>query len=94
MIVVVADTSPLNYLIQIHCEPILPALYDRGFVPAAVVQELDHPRAASAVSAWLKRVPRGLVNVDRALTDLQATDFRCTPRVIEAVRRRAGLSTY
>jgi hypothetical protein len=56
VIVVVADTSPLNYLIQIHSEHILPTLYTRVFVPAAVVEELDHPRTVSAVRAWLAQV--------------------------------------
>lgn len=36
MIVVVADTSPLNYLIQINCDHVLPSLYERVFVPSAV----------------------------------------------------------
>jgi uncharacterized protein len=40
MIVVVADTSPLNYLIQIHCQDLLPALYERVLVPPAVITEL------------------------------------------------------
>ena len=61
MIVVVADTSPLNYLVQIHCEHVLPTLYERVLVPAAVVQELDHPGAVVAVRAWLSRVPSWLV---------------------------------
>ena len=66
MIVVVADTSPLNYLIQIHCEHILPALYTRVFVPTAVVEELDHPRTVSAVREWLAQVPSWLVVRDVA----------------------------
>ena len=57
MIVVVADTSPLNYLIQIHCEHLLPALYERVLVPAAVMAELDHPATPAAVRAWLAHVP-------------------------------------
>ncbi len=61
MIVVVADTSPLNYLIQIDCDDLLPALYERVFVPSAVVEELGHPRAVAAVRAWLTRVPPWLV---------------------------------
>ena len=61
MIVVVADTSPLNYLIQINCDHILPTLYERVLVPSAVVEELSHPRAVAAVSAWLTRVPSWLV---------------------------------
>ena len=40
MIVVVADTSPLNYLVQINREHILPALYTRVFVPTAVLEEV------------------------------------------------------
>lgn len=159
MIVVVADTSPLNYLIQIHCEHILPALYVRVFVPTAVVQELDHPRTVPAVRDWLAHMPswlvvrdvafeadpelarldpgerqaiqlakqehadlllmdeklgvriareqglavtgtlgvlmqatrRGLVEIERALAELHATDFRCSARVMEEVRRQAKL---
>jgi predicted nucleic acid-binding protein len=51
VIVVVADTSPLNYLIQIHGDHVLPALYARVFVPEAVVDELRHPHAVAAVRA-------------------------------------------
>jgi predicted nucleic acid-binding protein len=156
VIVVVADTSPLNDLIQINCDHILPALYERVFVPSAVFEELGHPRAVAAVRAWLTRLPswlvveqvaearlarldpgerlaiqlaqrehadlllmdetlgvriareqglavtgtlgvlpqagsRGSVDMERALADLQATDFRCSRRVMEEVRRRAKL---
>jgi predicted nucleic acid-binding protein len=68
VIVVVADTSPLNYLIQINCDHVLPALYERVFVPSAVVEELSHPRAIAAVRAWLTRVPSWLLvqQVDEA----------------------------
>ena len=61
MIVVVADTSPLNYLIRINCDHVLPVLYERVYVPAAVVEELGHPRAVAAVRAWLARTPSWLV---------------------------------
>lgn len=57
MIVVVADTSPLNYLIQIDCQELLPALYERVFVPAAVVKELDHPGTPPAVRRWVRQIP-------------------------------------
>lgn len=60
MIVVVADTSPLNYLIQIDCDSVLPALYERVLVPSAVLEELRHPRAVAAVRAWLTRLPSWL----------------------------------
>ena len=37
----------------------------------------------------LHAASRGLVDLERALTELQATDFRCSPRVLDDVRRRA-----
>ena len=38
--IVVADTSPLNYLIQIQCEHVLPRLYRVVVVPLGVIAEL------------------------------------------------------
>ena len=85
MIVVVADTSPLNYLIQIHCEHILPALYIRVIVPAAVVEELDHPRTVPAVRAWLARVPSWLVVRDIA-SDADPALARLDPGERQAIQ--------
>jgi predicted nucleic acid-binding protein len=61
MIVVVADTSPLNYLVQIHCQDLLPALYERVLVPPAVIAELDHPATPAAVRTWLAHRPEWIV---------------------------------
>ncbi len=55
--IVVADTSPLNYLIQIACESLLPALYQSILIPAAVVAELEDPSAPAPVKQWMSRVP-------------------------------------
>jgi len=55
--IVVADTSPLNYLIQIDCEDLLPKLFGRILIPAGVMLELSHASAPAAVKAWLNRVP-------------------------------------
>ena len=130
-------------------------------MPAAVVEELNHPSSVTAVRAWLTRLPswlvvepfveaadvrlarldpgerhamqlakrehadllimderlgvriareegravtgtlgvllqaarRHLVDVEKVLADLQNTDFRCSHRVMEEVRRRAKAST-
>jgi predicted nucleic acid-binding protein len=51
--IVVADTSPLNYLLQVGCESVLPALYKCIVVPSAVLAELYHPGTPSLVSGWL-----------------------------------------
>ncbi len=55
--IVVADTSPLNYLVQIDCDHILPRLFGRILVPAGVMQELGHAGAPAKVKAWLTQVP-------------------------------------
>jgi predicted nucleic acid-binding protein len=55
--IVVADTSPLNYLLQINSESVLPALYKRIIVPSAVLAELSHPDTPAVVSVWLLHLP-------------------------------------
>jgi predicted nucleic acid-binding protein len=55
--IVVADTSPLNYLIQIDCDSLLPQLYGRIVVPSGVMQEMGHAGAPAVVREWLTRVP-------------------------------------
>ena len=55
--IVVADSSPLNYLIQIQSDSLLRELYKRVFVPTAVIEELRHPRAPVAIASWLQRIP-------------------------------------
>lgn len=60
MIVVVADTSPLNYLVQIDSQELLAALYEHVLVPPAVMSELHHPRTPPAVRAWLEHLPAWL----------------------------------
>jgi len=51
--IVVADTSPLNYLIQIDCDVLLPEIYGHIVVPSGVMQELSHAGAPAAVRVWL-----------------------------------------
>ena len=55
--IVVADTAPLNYLIQIDCDGLLPKLYGRIVVPASVMKELGHAAAPVPVRRWLAQVP-------------------------------------
>ena len=56
--IVVADTSPLNYLVRLAKDEILHELYDRVIVPTAVLNELKHPDAPGAVSVWASHPPR------------------------------------
>jgi predicted nucleic acid-binding protein len=54
---VVADTTPLNYLILIDHIDILAPLYGRVIIPQAVAAELRHPRAPARVRAWVAAPP-------------------------------------
>lgn len=55
--IVVADASPLNYLIQIECDTLLRELFGKVLVPTAVIEELRHPATPPAVASWLSHVP-------------------------------------
>lgn len=55
--VVVADTTPLNYLIIIGRVEILASLFGEVLIPEAVLDELRHPNAPAAVSQWLSELP-------------------------------------
>ena len=55
MILIVADTGPINYLIQIGHIDLLAALVDTTVLPASVAVELRHARAPDAVRAWGRR---------------------------------------
>jgi predicted nucleic acid-binding protein len=57
---VVLDTSPVCYLFLIGEVEILPALYDRLFVPPAVVAELGDPEAPQALRNWMASPPAWL----------------------------------
>jgi predicted nucleic acid-binding protein len=58
--IVVADTSPLNYLIIIGHDGILPKLYAQVLVPPEVLHELSHPDTPDVVRSWLKNPPTWL----------------------------------
>ena len=54
---VVADTSPINYLILIQQELLLPVLYTQVIIPPAVLQELQDPETPEAVRTWVAHPP-------------------------------------
>ena len=58
--IVVADTSPLNYLILLGHSDALPAIYGRVLVPDAVLIEMQHPEAPAEVRIWALAPPAWL----------------------------------
>lgn len=57
MTVVVADTSPLNYLILIQAIDVLPRLYGAIVVPRQVLVEMIDPAAPDDVRTWATTLP-------------------------------------
>lgn len=55
--IVLSDTSPLNYLILIGHVEILPAIFGELFIPQAVADELGDRRAPEAVRQWMASQP-------------------------------------
>jgi predicted nucleic acid-binding protein len=55
--IVVSDTSPVNYLLLIGLIDVLPRLYGQVIVPNAVYVELRNPGAPQVVSDWVSNLP-------------------------------------
>jgi predicted nucleic acid-binding protein len=57
---IVADTTPLNYLVLVEAVRILPELFAKVMIPPAVKAELAHRDAPSDVAAWIATPPSWL----------------------------------
>ncbi len=55
--IVVADTSPINYLVLIDAIGVLPELYENVVVPNAVFAELQAAETPEKVREWVKVFP-------------------------------------
>ncbi len=55
--IVIADTSPINYLILINAIDVLPILYQRIVIPTAVYKELQTDSAPAEVRKWINNLP-------------------------------------
>jgi predicted nucleic acid-binding protein len=58
--IVVSDTSPLNYLVLIGQTDLLPKMFGRVVTCAAVIEEMLHPAAPDAVRRWAGNIPEWL----------------------------------
>jgi predicted nucleic acid-binding protein len=82
--IVIADASPLNYLVLIGEAEILKRLYGRVLLPEAVWRELQHPETPAIVARWIARRPvwlevqRVTIPPDAGL-GLLAEDYRKAP---------------
>jgi predicted nucleic acid-binding protein len=58
--IVVSNTSPLNYLMLIEAVEILPRLFGRVYAPPVVLRELQHPGSPDSVRLWAASPPSWL----------------------------------
>jgi predicted nucleic acid-binding protein len=58
--IVIADTTPLNYLVLIDQPNLLPRLYGRVLIPHAVYEELQAEGAPAPVRNWAAHHPAWL----------------------------------
>lgn len=74
--IVVADTSPINYLVQLEYAELLQAIYGEVSIPSAVIQELGHPGAPTIVRMWAERIPRWMnVSDPKKIVEFERKDL-------------------
>ena len=59
--IVVSDTTPLNYLIIIQRVEILRSLYNEVVIPQAVVHEMQGPGTPVPVIEWIINKPAWII---------------------------------
>lgn len=73
--IVVSDTSPLNYLILIGEENLLPKLFGRVIIPQVVFEELGASGASAKVRDWAQNLPVWIEIKQTSLTANAALDI-------------------
>lgn len=89
--IVVSDTSPLNYLVLIDCVHILPQIFDEVWIPPAVFAELGRPEAPSPVRSWLGE-PHDWLAIESPKTLLAALDLDAGEREAISLAVEVGAS--
>lgn len=80
MILVVADTGSVRYLVLAGAIGILSKLFDRVILPSAVLAELTHVSAPPEVREWALRLPaHALADNHRLKTSLSSAVTAATP---------------
>ncbi len=58
--IVISDTSPLNYLILLDADHVLPKLFGQVIVPPQVLAEMQHVKSPQKTKAWATKPPAWL----------------------------------
>jgi len=99
VLLVVADTGPIRYLVEIGHIGILPRLFERVLIPSVVYDELCSPSAPAPVRDWVNALPAWLevrpvvVGDDPAFRSLDDGEQSALTLGISSARRNAVCST-
>lgn len=85
--IVISDTSPINYLILIGESDILEKLFKRIVVPQAVFSELHHTKTPQQVKDWIANAPSWL-----EVKQADASLFMPTKRIGDGEREAIALA--
>jgi len=55
--IIVSDSTPLHYLIEIEQQDVLKTLFGKVIIPQGVTEELQHPKAPQRVKDWFQHLP-------------------------------------
>ena len=91
MILIVVDTGPINYLIQIGHIDLLSTLADKTVLPSSVRAELLNDAAPANVRAWAANPP-GWVEIHAAKQVIGTRDISGTDREAIALARELNAS--
>lgn len=58
--IIISNTTPLNYLVLIEHQDVLRALFGRVIIPQGVLEELQRDRTPQAVKEWMAKRPEWL----------------------------------
>ena len=92
--IVVADTSPINYLVHLQLDTLLFRLYGQVRLPLAVHRELSAPGAPNEVRVWATELPAWVIVLpDRSNTrqELEHLDSGERAAIEEALQLKADI---
>lgn len=89
---IVSDTGPLRYLIQVGCSDVLPQLYGQILTTPQVMDELRLPHFPVAVRTWADRPPAWLrIESPAAVRFLDSLDEGEATALSLAIERHADV---
>lgn len=93
--IVVADSSPLHYLVLIRQSELLPQMYGNVMIPDAVAAELTATGSPNDIRAWMSSSPSWLkvisISAEAVASVSESLDLGERAAIALAVRERADL---